>query len=240
MKRFLMVGLLTTVFFLLHLVPGESTAEQGKRPMLSCLALLLQESGAQVTGYEIEGWAYLRQKEDLLQVLKNADFQVKATQFNWNAAGTACSCRWLLPDGSKISLGANLQTKKDSANLFIKVNIPGNSRNLSFQEDLIEDMLQGIARDWGLSQTVTAKIPTRLSEEQQLYWAQELIRFTGGSISSSLKTDKYLSITGYSPAFTGGVWDGKHKINLQLAIVSPSYRNETLVYLGSPLITCEY
>jgi len=59
-------------------------------------------------------------------------------------------------------------------------------------------------------------------------------------VITSLETEKYLSLTGFTPFLPDFLWDGRSKVNLNVAVVCSPGSGETLVYLGYPLISCEY
>jgi hypothetical protein len=223
MKRTGLVLVIFTCSFLSCLFSGETKAKEGE--YLPYLVYLMQESGVQIDGIELEGWVSFRQGEDPQEMFRKMmplQDMLKSTEVVF------LSCQ--------PGQGQN----QDLATLLVKVKHRGSLERAFLWESGLRELLETAGREHGLSLTVSGRIPGELEAEQQLAWAQSLFGQAGGKVSTSLKTAKYLSLTGFTPFLPDFIWDGKNRVNLNVAVVCSPGSGETLVYLGYPLISCEY
>jgi hypothetical protein len=122
------------------------------------------------------------------------------------------------------------------ASLFIAV--AGSTQESLSQEKKIRESLASLGKNHGIYLAVKGKIAADLDEEAQLAWGKAVFRGFGARITDTLRTDKYTSITGYSPVLPDVAVVGGGKINLNLSMVRKEQGIHVL--LGTPLITCEY
>lgn len=212
------------------------------------LSSVLASGGVQVEGYELEGWAISKDPGAPSTVWKQTGLE--------KALGLAggerenLTTRW----GDCFQLRHNCQGtavqvvvqqltaagRQEGCYLLISCTFAGESREILSWEKKIRKALASLGGEHRVYITVRGKICDNLDETVQLAWAQAICQELKAPVVSTLRAENYLSLTGYSPLLPDAVRIAGKKTNLNLAVVGAGRAQETRVYLGTPLISCEY
>ncbi len=248
MKKGLFLIILIGIF-LGFLLPGETRGNREKKPSLPELLSLAERGGVRVDGFELEGWAVFRQKGEVDQIWKDLDLpaQLGISKGNISLARAPQDKRVRFqgcpPGGAVVQITlqqVSQGSKQDLCYVMIKVRVPSGAQTPLAWEGKLRKALVSLDSEYGLYITVKGRIPRKLEPDIQLAWGQAVFRALGGSVASSLRTKKYLSLAGYTPVFPDAVRVRKKRVNFNVALTSPAASNETFVYLGTPLISSEY
>lgn len=243
-KKALFTFFLFSAVLVLFVFGKTSTKES---LVLDKLSLLITAGGVQVEGYYLEGWAFLQdpaqpnevweerkigEKLGLVDVSKRTISTVSGDCLQVECACRDCQARVVL---QKIQEESN---NEDKIYISIKYNITDSIQESLSREKKIRETLTYLGKDHGLYLAVKGNIAADLDEEAQLAWGEAIFRDFNAKAADILCTDKYISITGYSPVLPDAVTVGGRKTNLNLSMVRKE--NGIQVILGTPLITCEY
>jgi hypothetical protein len=219
----------------------------GKEPLvLDKMSVLMTAGGVQVEGYYLEGWALLREsgepaevweKKKIGEKLGLVDASKRSIPTGWGdrlqieCVDRDCQARVMVQKMKGIS-------EDNLTYISIKYTVAGSTQESLSQEKKIRESLASLGKDHGIYLAVKGKIAADLDEEAQLAWGEAVFRDFGARITDTLRTDKYTSITGYSPVLPDIIAVGGKKTNINLSMVRKD--RGTQVLLGTPLITCEY
>lgn len=234
--------------FLSYLLPGETRGDE--KLSFSCLAFFMEEGGAQIDGLELEGWACLKKEGSLDETWRGLNLQKflgikRGTPAIWMTEhGEAMSYKSVLAQGTELEVVLqkfnHLSDIGNPSYLLVKVNIPVWNQAALDWERRLRKFLASLGKEHGLYLTIRGRIPKRLETGAQETWAKAIFETAGGEVASSLKTERFISLVGYTPTFSDWVWAGKKKVNLNVALTNSTNLEETFVYLGTPLISSEY
>lgn len=220
----------------------------GKRLTLAELSSLLAEGGVQVEGYELEGWSVLEssgeltavwEKTGLEEALGIADARIETVPTSWGDRLQVTSSK----DG--VAVRAAVQRiagtgGRDLCCILVRCTLPGETPGIPDWERKMKRAFSSLGEEGGISMTVRGKIPVPLDDEAQLAWGRAVFRELRSPVTGILREGNYLSLTGYSSLLPDAVKVSGEKININLALVGSENERETRVYLGTPLISCEY
>lgn len=210
------------------------------------MSMLMTAGGVQVEGYYLEGWALLREsgepaevweKKKIGEKLGLVDASKRSIPTGWGdrlqveRIDRDCQARVMVQKMKGIS-------EDNPTYISIKYAVAGSTQESLSQEKKIRESLASLGKNHGIYLAVKGKIAADLDEEAQLAWGKAVFRGFGARITDTLRTDKYTSITGYSPVLPDVAVVGGGKINLNLSMVRKEQGIHVL--LGTPLITCEY
>lgn len=246
-QRILLLIIITGVLFS-FILPGGM---RGTRMQLSLpeLVALLNESGAQVTGLDLEGWAISNRGGEPLDIWQKSKPEERLgiagskPLITSTPYGRGMLVKKDFSDGTAVRVTAQQIErlgKQEVCYFLIKCHLSGDNREALVWEYKIREALAVLGSDQGLYITVQGTIGRKLEPENQLAWGRAIYRKLGGNVARTQKSGRYLSLNGYTAALPDAVTVGGERFNLNVALVIPSDSNETNVYLGTPLITSEY
>lgn len=245
MKRVLALVIVLGIVLTLFLSAGKDRQETLTPVELSSL---LTSGGVQVEGYELEGWAVARDSMAPSAVWKKTGLEKSlglAGGKRENLATRWGDCFRI----SGVSQGTTVRVVvqqvaagggQEGCYLLIKCTFAGENREILSWEKQIRRALASLGGEYRVYITVKGKICDTLDETAQLAWAQAICQELKAPVVSTLRSENYLSLTGYSPLLPDVVQIAGKKTNLNLAIVDSEKAQETHIYLGTPLISCEY
>ncbi|MDH7576654.1 MAG: YwmB family TATA-box binding protein [Bacillota bacterium] len=229
-------------------LPGETSGNREK-PVLPELVALVERGGGGVDGFDLEGWAVVKRRGEVEKIWKDLDLtgslelqdgRLSPVQ---SSQGKAICYQGRPAEGAEVRITLQKVGQagpQDLTYLMLKARIPSGTRTALAWEEKLRETLAAAGSEHGLYLTVKGRIPRKLGREAQLAWGEAVLQELGGSVADSLRTEKYLSLVGYTPVFFDAVRVGKKKVNINVALVSQAGSEETLVYLGTPLISSEY
>lgn len=243
MKRVLILLLLAGT--LLTLVFTGITCED--EPLaFDTISALMTSGGVQVEGYHLEGWAVIRDPGEPASIWRERKLGEKLGLQNTEKRTIPTSrgdCFQVVYTDRDLDLRASIlknegMGKEDLCYILIKCILPAGSQDGLAWEKKIRDTLSSLGKDHGIYLTVQGKLGVQLDEDAQLAWGQAIFRSLGAAVTDTLRTSEYLSLTGYAAALPDAALAGGKEINLNLSLVPRD--QETRVYLGTPVISCEY
>lgn len=220
----------------------------GERLTIAELSSLLVEGGVQVEGYELEGWSVLRspgtpatvwEKTGLEETLGITGGQKETFPTSWG------ECFQVTYSEGGVAVRATVQKITETAGqglcyILVRCTLPeGDSDSLAWERKM-RKTFSSLGEERRISMTVKGKIPAPLDEEARLAWGRAIFRYLHSPVAGILRESNYLSLTGYSSLLPDAVNIAGEKTNLNLALVNVENAKETHVYLGTPLISCEY
>ncbi len=244
-------ALITLIFlgaFFALILPGTGETNR-ERLVLGELVSLLQDSGVRVEGIDLDGWGVLRDAEEPLaiwcklgrgQQLGLSGGRMRQIETDW---GACLKIKKDFEDGTKVLISIQKVEKivpGDLCYIVVKCSLPGTSEEGQAWEKRLRAFLAGFFRERGLYFTVRGELDRRLNPEEQMAWGRAVYRYLGGEPSETIRTARYLNLSGYTPVLLEAVTAGNSRYNLNIALVNGSDTNETRIYLGSPVITSEY
>lgn len=240
MKRILLLAVLLIAPVVLLM--GEQAG--GKKSLkLEELVSLMAAANVQVESCHLQGWAVLQDSGDVADVWRKNKIAEKLGLSGITPTVRDDSLEIMYASGEfqgdivvqKIEKAG----EQDLFYFFMQYNFKyDNSESLVVLEKKVRNTLNSLGEERGVYLTVKGRIGTSLDEKAKDAWAGAVLREIGAEVKDIIKTDGYTSITGYIPFFSNAVVVGREKTNINLAITCRG--EETLVLLGSPLITCEY
>jgi hypothetical protein len=239
-KLLLVIILISGVFTLWMPAEARLTTEQSSLPTL--VNLLMDHQGT-VQGIELQGWASLENRDPA---------EMARSVALLDGLGLSGSAVIPLEDGGLLLQKSDCRStmrvalKKiksvngcDLCYILISCQLPGYDRSGTDWEQKIRRTLASLGGQHGLYINVEGRLPACLARADQRAWARAIYHELGGRITTTVATDRYLSLGGYTPLFHQPAQVGRQQVNLSMALVC-SGSQETHVYLGTPLITIEY
>ena len=242
MKRMLIplliVGILLTLVFTGKTYQGEPAA-------FDTLSALMTSGMVEVEGYHLEGWAVVRDTGEPATIwgkrklgeklgLENAEKRTVHTPRG--------DCFQVVHTSHGLNVQASVQkiegAGKQDCYILIKCTFPADLQNSLAWEKKIRGTLFALGKEHGVYLTVRGKINLPMDEGAQLAFGQSIFRGLGADVFGTMRTSRYLSLTGYTPLLPDAALAGGKNINLNLSMVCKEH--ETQILLGTPLISCEY
>lgn len=227
------------------LIPGEIT---NKKPMaFGEMFSLMEASGVQVEGCQLQGWALIHDVGNAAEVWEKRKIgqrlHLPEALIMSNPKGNGDVLTIVLAEKD---MQAHLIFKKIKETpkediFYLTLNysfniFQGRPSESILWEKKIRDALSALGDEHGVYLTVEGKI-VGLDKKAQAAWAQAVFREIGAQVVDTLQTSSYTAMTGHTPSFADMAIGGK-KINFNLAMINQG--EKTRVLFGSPLITCEY
>ena len=224
------------------------SGEVKKEPMaFEELLLLMEASGVQVEGCQLQGWAIVQdfgkaadvwEKRKIGQRLHLPEALIKSYPED---NGDGLTVVFAEKDVQAHFVFKKIKETPKEDLFYLTLNcsfniFQGRPSEIILWEKKIRGTLSVLGDEHGVYLTVDGKIAP-LDKKAQEAWASAVFREVGAQVVDTLQTGRYTAITGHTPHFAA-VDVGKKKINFNLAIVNQG--EETRVLFGSPLITCEY
>lgn len=88
--------------------------------------------------------------------------------------------------------------------------------------------------------TYSGKIKQDLNGEELLADAEKMMALAGAPVQEKTLKDNLVSLTGFSPRFSGDIRYAGREVNLNVALRSNPVEHVTYVYVASPVIFTEY
>lgn len=259
------------------MLPGALLPHAGRRSWLPVLAAVLENEGARVTAYDLQGWAILKETAEparavglLQERLGLAPRSPEVVSTDW---GQAWRVSGALTGGAELQVLVQNDGSQPAPRNYCLVSyrLPAVEavRGPGEWELRLRSALEEVAREHGLYLTVQGLLPRQLGLATQQSLGRSLFLSLGGRATGLQQTERYLSLTGYSPlladlaaATETGAWQpvqslhpgpapsgygserpapaGRAGNNINAAFVGLKDADETRIYLGTPVITTEY
>lgn len=247
---FLLLLLLAfTSAYILWRQDGETpTAANQKNP----LTVAFEESGAEFQELTVKSWGQVAGGECTIDELKDMYGKIEAAL----GKGTEITVNENEADNYK---GITAQGKTAQG---YDINFTIQSINDSYQEDetyLIVDLRERL--DWREASKIGAVADTcfsaidaegetsillsgyfqrRLNSEAKTALVKNIFNAVGGEIIEGVDNDTYISESGYCPGLPRSITSAAGEINLQVALFDDEVKNQTGIFIGTPLIFTEY
>ncbi|MEW6624175.1 MAG: YwmB family TATA-box binding protein [Bacillota bacterium] len=213
------------------------------------LETLYQSADLEFSELKISAWAKIKnnaasqsQMDDLLSLLEKEyclklDTQWDKTDHYLFAKGTAGNLRV-----SIASINAASSTASDYlGETYLALSL----ENLGFaeyqgQRAKLMEVFRNFNADPAVSETLVSYMPGRLEVHDQELFVNTLFGKINGIIVEGVTDDKFVSYCGYTSAINNSIEVMGQKINLNIASRYHSIDDRTYVYMGTPLIHCQY
>lgn len=133
----------------------------------------------------------------------------------------------LQPEGERVS------------HLMISLDGMDNGEALFYRQKVYKT-LGAFGRQSHVALTYRGKIESGLSREELLACAEKIMELAGAPVREKTVKDNLVSLTGFSPLFSGGMTYAGKEVNLNVALRSSPAERVTRVYIASPVIFTEY
>jgi hypothetical protein len=131
------------------------------------------------------------------------------------------------------------EVDKKQGKSFLLINICSSRKNL---DDLrsIENKLKSSQYKWKYYYLYTGKLEHYLNQDSQAKVINVLMENLEAQQEELYKDQNMISVAGYSPLFNNCVKVQNKKLNVQVAIKSDMNKDDTIIYIGQPLILGDY
>lgn len=100
--------------------------------------------------------------------------------------------------------------------------------------------LMPLADDVQYSTIISGSMAKKIEVSEMQNMTKMAFEKAGAKIMESHADARMVSVTGYTPAILNRLTLGAKKVNINMAVRYDAVANNTLIYLGSPIITTEY
>ncbi len=116
----------------------------------------------------------------------------------------------------------------------------GTPKNYSLLRTKMVRAFQPIADDVQYSTIISGSMAKKIEVSEMQNMTKMAFEKAGAKIMESHADARMVSVTGYTPAILNRLTLGAKKVNINMAVRYDAVANNTLIYLGSPIITTEY
>lgn len=141
--------------------------------------------------------------------------------------------------GKPVSLEVSLVSVHDGT--YLAINLEGlRLEDRIFQRKTTEKIFANFGIKPKISQTAVFYKPGFQSMDDQERIVYYLFNIINGIIIEGIKDENFISFSGYTPHFKDSVESRGKKINVNIAARYHNTDNKTYLYMGTPLIHCQY
>lgn len=97
-----------------------------------------------------------------------------------------------------------------------------------------------LGKEYQKSMVIAGRINRRLSPQEKDKFINDMFQKMDVQNMETLKAGELVSVTGYTPSVRNMLTVAGKSVNINMALRYNTIVNETMVYLGSPVITSEY
>jgi hypothetical protein len=84
------------------------------------------------------------------------------------------------------------------------------------------------------------ELPEEKTQKEQKKLIENIFKITGSSIIEGISTENTVSYSGYCPELKKELMVDSRKININAAVHNDEQKNKAYVYIGTPILMCEY
>lgn len=241
-SRATIILLCISLFFILGLsVQGNNQQD------IDLLIETFQQSGAELSNYWLKvGVPYITitGEDELLAIGKSLsqslnlpEAQKLVTLDEQKAYFTKGS--W--GNGTEVELQIKAQ-RPNSNDMYLIFQLQGNENleALSGYYSTLKDILNKNQISPKINTCIQGNINDKLSSEGQFVLIEKLLHSIAAEEVEKLDTSLVKSVSAYSPKLENYIWTNNNKMNIQIASHVNNLQQETVVTIGTPIITVEY
>ena len=242
--------LVLTILLCLLLLPNSSFSNSGTLSLNSPgegqpkLLEIFENSGAAPSELKIEGWKKISEIqptkkacEEIVRLIVK-EFKGETLTQEWTEENNFQSLRVIARiDGGLLTAIA----QKIDTEFYLIASVEGTSfTNLTSWQKSLRTIFNYYAQEPELSVNLTGTLPGRLSKEEQYQLVEEVFLQSEAVMLEGIATDNVVSYSGYCPDLKNHLLLKNQKINLNIATRPHSEDELTYIFMGTPLLTCEY
>jgi len=205
---------------------------------------IFENSGASPYELKIEAWKKINNihpsKKAIEEILQLAvkEFAGEILTKDWTEEKNFQSLRIVAGiEGGFLTAVAQKVDEK----FYLITNVEGTSfTNLSLWQKNLKNIFNYYNVKPEISINLTGSLPKKLSKEEQYKLVKKLFQESKATILEGIVTDHVVSQSGYSPHIKNELVIGNKKLNLNIATRPHSEDECTYLFIGSPVLTCEY
>lgn len=220
--------------------------------MAALVSKAFTATGAKQTGYSVHDWSVIDEqyhtKQDLhtLGDRLNQTLQIQNPQVFESANGNqnVFQIRGKWDTNTSISMeltSMQFPGKNPQTTLVIRAESTATSlHELAVNMDQIKSTIAVTKARPQISTCIQGFLDDRMNNVERNQLISNTLRSVNAKELEGVRSDLVASISGYSPLSQDFIVTNGKKMNLQVAIHYDSYRHQTQVLVGSPIVTIEY
>lgn len=248
--------IILTFFIIVNDIPVFSNSDQLTKPQLknhqhetvNPFDILYHYENVIFSELKISAWAKIKnisssreQLENIINLVQK-EFEINE-EVSWQQKDTTLLAEvGSLSNGYRISVSAvTLSPLEQGTGTYLSVNLDGlkHEEQKTFDKK-ISRIFEYFNVKPNISKTMISFIPEELTITEQEEIVHTMMHSINGIITEGVTKDNLVSYTGYTPYFKNNAESLGKKININIAARYHNLDGKTYLYMGTPVIHCQY
>lgn len=209
---------------------------------------LYQQNNIIFSELKISGWAKIKnndssktQMENLMEIIKKEFNMVGQEQWREDDVSKTLIVSNKINEDTVTVTISSISPMNAEKETYLTINIDSqNYENYNYNLEKLGRIFEYNNAEPNISKTMIGYLQGELSLPEQERIVRLIFKEINGIIIEGVSEENFISFSGYTPYFTNSVESLGKKINVNIATRYHNIDDKTYIYMGTPVIHCQY